>query len=103
MNGSSRGTATSGAGSGGGTGGGSGGPAATNGVTKIPEKKKFSLGQYKDRKLAGKMPSKTNPPAVVVATGTGSKNSPITTGDKKSVHLFSFLFYGQGCRRDCRI
>lgn len=90
------------------------GTVRVNGTNKLPEKKKFSLGQYKDRKLAGKTPAKTNPslpppppppltshpPAGVAAAALGatSKNSPMRTGDKKSV-FFTYLhaFYQHPC------
>lgn len=71
-------------------GGATGGSAATgtNGVTKTTGAKKFSLGEYKDRKAAGKAPGKTNPLLAAAVTGAGSKNSSVTTGDKKSVFCF---------------
>lgn len=74
------------------TGGSAAAATGTNGVAKVMEKKKFSLGEYKDRKAAGKAPAKSTPLPLPVATaGTGLKNHPVTTGDKKSV-LFLFLF-----------
>lgn len=88
MNGSSR----DGPGRDWGTAGGSAAATGTNGVAKVTEKKKFSLVEYKDRKAAGKVPAKSTPLPLPVATaGTGLKNYPVTTGDKKSV-LFLFLF-----------
>lgn len=88
-------------------GGASGGSAAAtgmNGVAKVTEKKKFSLGQYKDRKAAGKVPAKTTPLPVVAAAvgGSGLKNYPVTTGDKKSVFfLFVPLLSGGYDRMAC--
>lgn len=90
MNGSSR----DGPGRDWGAAGGSATASGTNGLAKVTEKKKFSLGQYKDRKAAGKAPAKTTPlpvAAPAASAGTGFKNYPVTTGDKKLV-LFCFLF-----------
>lgn len=64
----------------------------TNGLAKVTEKKKFSLGQYKDRKAAGKAPAKTTPLPAAAAAGTGFKNYPVTTGDKKLVFFLFFFF-----------
>lgn len=90
MNGSSR----DGPGRDWGAAGGGAAAMGTNGLAKVTEKKKFSLGQYKDRKAAGKAPAKTTPlPAVAATAGTGFKNYPVTTGDKKLVFFLLFFFF----------
>lgn len=71
--------------------GGSAAATGMNGVAKVTEKK-ISLGQYKDRKAAGKVPAKTTPLPASVTAGSGLKNYPVTTGDKRSV-LFFFCFF----------